>query len=99
MLTVTPKYCFAFLRGFGLFQQLRYNLSLHLTPGLQSAFYTDSLYSTFTSLEKDGLNGLKVVLPTGYNLSNLMVTLLLTMLCRVPQGSILNWSFMFLNLY
>ena len=28
-------------KGFGLFQQLRYNLSLHFTPGLQSAFYTD----------------------------------------------------------
>ena len=27
--------------GFGLFQQLRYNLSLHFTPGLQSVFYTD----------------------------------------------------------
>ena len=33
--------------GFGLFQQLRYNLSLHFTPGLQSAFYTDRLLYTF----------------------------------------------------
>ena len=45
MLTVKPKYCFrpkiAISKGFGLFQQLRYNLSLHFTPGLQSAFYTD----------------------------------------------------------
>ena len=27
--------------GFGLFQQLNYNLSLHFTPGLQSAYYND----------------------------------------------------------
>ena len=27
--------------GLGLLQQLNYNLSLHFTPGLQSAFYTD----------------------------------------------------------
>ena len=30
-------------KGFGPFQQLNYNLSLHFTPGLQSAFYTDRL--------------------------------------------------------
>ena len=30
-------------KGFELFQQLRYNLSLHFTPGLQSAFYTDQI--------------------------------------------------------
>ena len=49
MLTVKPKYCFrpkfrpkvSISKEFGLFQQLRYNLSLHFTPGLQSAFYTD----------------------------------------------------------
>ena len=27
--------------GFGLFQQLNYNLSVHFTPCLQSAFYTE----------------------------------------------------------
>ena len=37
-------------KGFGLFQQLRYNLSLHFTPGLQSAFYTDLANTTFKSL-------------------------------------------------
>ena len=34
---VRPKVSIS--KGFGLFQQLRYNLSLHFTPGLQSAFY------------------------------------------------------------
>ena len=29
--------------GFGLFQQLNYNLSLYFTPGLQSALHTDPL--------------------------------------------------------
>ena len=50
MLTVKPKYCFrpkvSISKGFGLFQQLRYNLSLHFTPqvcSVQSAFYTDFL--------------------------------------------------------
>ena len=33
--------------GFGLFQQLNYNLSVHFTPCLQSAFYTDRLLYTF----------------------------------------------------
>ena len=46
MLTVKPKYCFrpnypSISKGFGLFQQLHYNLSLHFTLGLQSASYTD----------------------------------------------------------
>ena len=48
MLTVKPNIVLALIRpkvsaskGFGLFQQLHYNLSLHFTPGLQSAFYTD----------------------------------------------------------
>ena len=36
---VRPKVSIS--KGFGLFQQLRYNLSLHFTPGLQSAFYID----------------------------------------------------------
>ena len=30
-------------KGFGLFQQLYYNLSLYFTPVLQSAFYTDRI--------------------------------------------------------
>ena len=33
--------------GFGLFQQLNYNLSVHFTPCLQFAFYTDRLLYTF----------------------------------------------------
>ena len=41
MLTVKPKYCFrpkvSISKGFGLFQQLHYNLSLHFT-------LTDSSY-------------------------------------------------------
>ena len=62
MLTVKPKYCFRPIRpkvsmpkvsiskGFGLFQQLCYNLSLHFTPGLQSAFYADLANTTCKSL-------------------------------------------------
>ena len=37
-------------KGFGLFQQLHYNLSLHFTPGLQSAFYTDHSCGGFCSV-------------------------------------------------
>ena len=33
--------------GFGLVQQLNYNLSVHFTACLQSAFYTDRLLYTF----------------------------------------------------
>ena len=34
----------------GFFQQLNYNLSLHFTPGLQSAFYTDRLNYFFSGM-------------------------------------------------
>ena len=65
------KYCFyaqlgltlALIKGLGIFNSYVLNLSLHFTPGLQSAFYTDQFENTTRSSTRNSNSKIQVENP------------------------------------